>query len=363
MPRLRSFRWDSWATYTASKLGWNAPGVIAVDTETTGLGFYDRPFAATVSWRAPDGELRSGYFDLEADGWELRAQQLGEALRGTPVWVGHNLKFDLQKLLLCGAIEWADIERTEVHDTATIFHLLDENGKKALKHLAVSVLGIEDVIGVEVKSGPNKGTIRQVPREEHRLAQARKKLGLTKDDGYHLLPREVLIPYALRDTDFTLMLYEELLPRLERRGDEALVAAYRAEMAVSLVLLRMEQDGFALDLEYLDEVTSEYGVRVMNAVNELTALTGNPDLNPNAPVQLLAAFRKRGVRIDSTEVAELSKLDDPLARAVLAYRSDKKIHTTYLKALQKEQRNGIAHPNFNPLGARTGRMSSGGAKE
>jgi DNA polymerase I-like protein with 3'-5' exonuclease and polymerase domains len=80
-------------------------------------------------------------------------------------------------------------------------------------------------------------------------------------------------------------------------------------------------------------------------------------------VQLLQAFRKRGVRIDTTEAAELKKLDDDLARAVLRYREDKKIHTTYLRPLQLEQRDGIAHPNFNPTGARSGRMSSGGAKE
>lgn len=363
MPRLREFRYGSWALETAFRVGADRPAVIAVDTETTGLGFYDQPFAATVSWRNPAGELRSGYLDLETDEAGTRAALLGQMLRATPTWVGHNLKFDLQKLLLCGAIDWADIERADLHDTQTIYHLLDENGRKGLKHLAVTVLGWDDTISVEIKSGPNKGKCKQVPKEEHRLAEVRRKLKLTKDDGYHLLPREVLIPYALRDTDFTLRLFETLMPRLEGKDDPALLEWYRTEIDVLKVLLRMESDGFALDLEYLDEVTSEYGVRVLEAWGDIAAITGNPDLNPNASGQLLEAFRKRGVRIDTTEAAELRKLDDDLARAVLRYREDKKIHTTYLRPLQLEQRDGIAHPNFNPTGARSGRMSSGGAKE
>jgi DNA polymerase I-like protein with 3'-5' exonuclease and polymerase domains len=370
MPRLREFRYDRWASWAVGQVEQDRPGVIAYDTETTGLGFYDRPFGATVSWRAPGGgassargELKSAYFDLEGNGWEERARALGQVLRGTPAWVAHNAKFDQQKLLLIGAITWDDIARAELHDTQTIYHLLDENGRKGLKHLAVAVLGWDDTIEVEVKSGPNKGTKRAVPKEEHRLAEARRKLKLRKDDGYHLLPREVLIPYALRDTDFTLRLYEELMPRLERKNDPALLEAYRTEMDVQLVLLRMEQDGFALDLEYLDEVTSDYGVQVMEAWNEVVALTGNPDLNPNAPAQLLDAFRQRGQRLESTDRDTLAGLDDDLARAILRYRDVKKIHTTYLRPLQEEQRDGIAHPNFNPTGARSGRMSSGGAKE
>lgn len=363
MPRLREFRWGSWAACTWAWIDFDRPSIIALDTETTGLGFYDQPFAATLSWRGHDGELYSGYIDLESDESGVRRALLRRALTTVGAWVGHNLKFDLQKLLLAEALTWEDIERAELHDTQTIYHLLDENGRKGLKHLAVQELGWHDTIRVEVKSGKNKGTFKEVPKEEHRLAEARRKLKLTKDDGYHLLPREVLIPYALRDTDFTLRLYEELWPRLAGMGDEDLLDAYRTEIAVQLVLLRMEQDGFALDLEYLDEVTSEYGVRVMDDWNEIVRLTGNAELNPNAPAQLLAAFRTRGVRLEDTQAKTLASLDDDLARAVLRYREDKKIHTTYLKPLQDEQRDGIAHPNFNPLGARSGRMSSGGAKE
>jgi DNA polymerase I-like protein with 3'-5' exonuclease and polymerase domains len=241
--------------------------------------------------------------------------------------------------------------------------LLDENNTKGLKDLAVRVLGYDDTIEVEVKSGKNKGQMKKVPREQHQLNAVRRKLGLKKEDGYHLLPRDVLIPYALRDTDFTLQLYEVLMPKLEDKNDEALLQLYRDSMRLKRVLLRMEQDGFALDVPYTAETASEYGVRVMKKWDLVTELVGDPDFNPRSPAQVMAAFERRGIVLEDTQVKTLAKLDDDLARALLEYRSDFKIHTTYLLGLLREQRNGIIHPHFNDDGARTGRMSSSSAKE
>ena len=335
--------------------------VVAVDTETTGVGFYDEPFGATLTWRRPDGSLYSGYIDLEGPGREERIVLLRNILLDAHTWIFHNAKFDLQKLVLIGAITPEDISRVRLHDTQTIYVLIDENGRKGLKHLAATVLKVDETICVEVKSGPNKGTFKRVPKEEHKLSAVRRKLKLKKDDGYHLLPREVLVPYALKDTEFTLLLFEKLMPQLEGLGDERLLELYREFMQLKLVLLEMEADGFDIDIPYLECITSEYGVKVMEGWERIVKLTGNPDLNPQSPAQILDAFAKRGVTLESTAVDVLRDVDDELAEALLQYRSDKKIHTTYLVALQKEQRNGRVHPNFNDDAARTGRMSSSAA--
>lgn len=358
MPRLREFRWRAWATHSYETYLRTMPNIVAVDTETTGVGFYDEPFAATLTWRTPEG-LQSAYFDLEAAGREDRIQQLWSMLNEVPAWVFHNSKFDLQKLQLIGALP--DPAEHELHDTQTLWTLIDENSRKGLKHLAVHVLGVDNTIEVEIKSGPNKGKTKRVPKEEHHLAAVRRKLKLKKADGYHLLPREVLIPYALKDTEFTLRLFETLMPRLEAIGDPRLLELYREFMKLKLVLLDMEADGFKLDMDYLNETTSEYGVRVMEGWDNIVTLTGNPELNPQSPAQLIEAFAARGVILESTAEAVLKGLDDDLARALLQYRSDKKIHTTYLRALQEEQRDGFVRPNFNDDAARTGRMSSSAA--
>lgn len=364
MPRLREFRWDAWALAAIRAFIEDEPSIIAIDTETTGLGFYDEPFAATLTWRGKSGELRSWYFDLEdPENRDVRIMWLRDILVGAPAWVFHNAKFDLQKLELIGAIDADTLERVELHDTQTAYMLLDENSSKRLKDLAVRILGYDDTIEVEVKSGPNKGTMKRVPKEQHRLNATRRKLGLKKEDGYHLLPREVLIPYALRDTEFTLQLHEILQPRLAAKEDEALLKLYRDSMRLKRALLRMEADGFNIDVPYTERMASEYGQKVIEGWAQIVELVGNEDFNPRSPAQLKRAFKARGIELEDTQEKTLAELDDELARALLQFRSDSKIHTTYLLALLREHRDGRMHPNFNDDGARTGRMSSSSAKE
>jgi len=342
VPRFREFRWDSWAYRALDRHRELRPDAVAVDTETTGLGFYDSAFCATLTWPGPGG-LESYYIDLEDGDAAPRLRILSEILTTTPVWVFHNAKFDLQKLILSEAITW-EHSNWDIEDTQTLAHLLNENERKALKHLARVVLG-EDT------------------GEEEALKKVRRKLGLKKADGYQHIPREYIVPYALKDTEFTYSLWKILRHKLSAKNDGALVKLYEQEMELTKVLLRMESNGLALDLEYLDETTSEYGERVMRGWQKIVALTGKPELNPQSPVQLKQAFADRGVFIESTAVDELGKLEDELAKEILAYRSDKKMHTTYLKTLQDEQRAGLVHPWFNATGARTGRMSSSSAKE
>jgi DNA polymerase I-like protein with 3'-5' exonuclease and polymerase domains len=359
VPRLKKYKWDWWADAAAIAHRADQPGIIAVDTETSGVGFYDMPFAATVTWRSPSGELRNWYFELEQEPYTLTA--LREILDNTPAWVFHNSKFDLQKLKLIGAVTDDILDNVELHDTQTMYVLLDENGRKGLKHLAVRVLGVDNTVEVEIKSGPNKGTKKRVPKEEHQLAAVRRKLKLKKEDGYHLLPREVLIPYALKDTEFTLLLYEALKPRLETLSDPRVLELYREFMELKIVLLDMEADGLKLNMDYLRETASEYGVKVMEGWDKIVTLTGKPELNPQSPAQLTQAFAERGVRLESTAESVLKGVNDELASDLLQYRSDKKIHTTYLTTLIDEQLDGIVHPNFNDDAARTGRMSSSAA--
>lgn len=373
MPRLKNYKWESWARHVVDTFDADKPDTVAIDTETTGVGFYDEPFAATLTWRRPDGSLFNGYISLDPeDEFLLRGVKtqnmrwLGQTvllhvLSHTPKWVFHNSKFDLQKLKLIRAITDGMLERMELHDTQTIYTLIDENGRKGLKHLAATVLKVDGTIEVEIKSGPNKGTFKRVPKEEHQLAAVRRKLKLKKEDGYHLLPREFIVPYALKDTEFTLLLWEKLLPQLEAVGDPRLLELYREFMELKLALLDMEADGFALDMPYLQETASEYGVKVMEGWERIVDLTGNPELNPQSPAQLLEAFAKRGVKLESTAESALREVTDDLAAELLQYRSDKKIHTTYLRALLDEQRDGIVNPNFNDDAARTGRMSSSAA--
>jgi DNA polymerase I-like protein with 3'-5' exonuclease and polymerase domains len=143
-------------------------------------------------------------------------------------------------------------------------------------------------------------------------------------------------------------------------------------------LLRMEANGFALDLEYLRETASEWGVKVLEAEQEIRECAGDGELNPGSTDQLTAAFEKLGVTLESTDEDHLQRVITQyggptgydqatalamLAQAVLDWRRAKKLYQTYLIGLMEIQRDGIAHPNFNDDAAKTGRMSSSTAKE
>lgn len=343
MPRLRRFKWGEWAASTFGMYGLHAPDVVAVDTETSGIAFHDRAFCVTLSWRAPGGELHSAYIDTDEDESGTRAAMVKRMLETTPTWVFHNAKFDLQKLDLGGMLP--SMEGHTLHDTQVIFNLINENERKALKILAKKVLGEET-------------------NEDEKLKVVRRKLKLTKDDGYHLLPREVVIPYAMKDTEFTLRLYEKLWPQFVKlaENDEQLYDVYDEEIRVSEVLRKWEANGFRLDVPYLETTTDEYSIKVMEGWGRIQKISGvNDPKFPNSPQQILKAFAARGIPLADTQESTLSKLDDELAVALLEYRSDKKMHKTYLKNLLDEQVEGVIHPWFNPSGARTGRMSSGSA--
>ena len=340
MPRFREFRWDSWAEWAYERT--RGVEAVAIDTETSGLGFHDGPFCATLTW-SKDGLLESAYIDLETpEGLRERQYWLTRILENADVWIFHNAKFDLQKLILADVIRADQIQFHTIHDTQTIWHLLDENDRKALKYLARKHLGEET-------------------NEEAVLKKVRRKLGLKKEHGYQHIPREFIVPYALKDTEFTYRLWELGMQKLERLGDPDLLALYRREIELTKVLLRMEANGLGLDMQYLEATEAEYAGRVMEGWLKVVDLTGKPDLNPQSPDQLKEAFEARGIYLDSTAVNVLRGLDDELAEAILEYRSDKKIHTTYLAGLLREQRDGVVHPWFNSVGPRTGRMSSGSA--
>jgi DNA polymerase I-like protein with 3'-5' exonuclease and polymerase domains len=331
------------------------PTTIAVDTETEGVEFYDRPFCVTIAWYRDDGDYTGYYFELPD-----YAHVVKEILLSTPEWVFHNAKFDLQKLVLAGILDRSDIQPERFEDTEAIAHLLDEHQSKGLKSLAVNVLGIDDTVEVEIKSGPNKGQMRKVPREKVALDAARKEAGLTAADGYHLLPRSVVIPYAIMDAVLTMQLYGRLRPELARFTD--LSDLYEHELRLTLALLDIEAAGMALDMDYLEATTKEYARLCVMSELKIRDMT-NEDFLPTSWQQVLAELHRRGHNIENTQSETLEALDDEFAREILNLRTLRKIHGTYLQNMLDSQRGGIIHPNFRQHGTKTGRMSSGEAEE
>ena len=306
---------------------------LAVDCETTGVTFFDTPFCVTIAWKEgkDDCVTRSRIF------W-LPDPALAPILAGAEELVFHNAKFDLQKLALAGLISPDSLDPLSVYDTECLAHLLDEHRRKGLKFLAREILGEET-------------------DEEEVIRKERRRLKLTKKDGYDKLPREIIEPYARKDAEFTLRLHDLLRPQVE--GSENLSRLNRLEQRLTLTLLRMETRGMGVAVEYVEETAREYASKALTLELFIRDMVGTEEFNPASPKQVGEAFAELGIALESTDKATLGTTDHALAKAILELRTLKKMHGTYLKAILDEQRDGILHPSYRQHGTRTGRMSSG----
>jgi DNA polymerase I-like protein with 3'-5' exonuclease and polymerase domains len=346
MPRIKEYNYSYLAERCYDQWYDDQPQAIAVDTETKGLSWYDEPFAATVAW---DG----GSWYLELD--DKTSFEVLRELLTTPSLVFHNAKFDLQKLIMSGSLARDQLTPERIEDTEAIHHLLWEHKPKRLKAMAKDLLGVNT-------------------DETDAIKKARKKLKLTKDDGYHLLPRAVVVPYAVKDAEYTWRLYEMLKGRLK---DEEL-DLYHLEMELCLVLLDVEAAGMRVDTNYVEKTTKEYAGKILATDLRIADLTGlrvwtpekqgqkTPEgcINLNSWQQLLPVLHERGIMVDATGNDILQPYaDEPFVAAILERRNLTKTYGTYLLGIKRETRDGIIHPNFRQHGTKTGRMSSGGAED
>jgi DNA polymerase-1 len=311
--------------------------LLAIDTETSGVGWYDEAFMISVAWYN-DG-LRTLVIDerdLSEDRWHREVDGIIEMLQETNKIIMHNAKFDIQKLCRLGIP--LSIFKDKFEDTQALAHLINEQQSTSLKYLARTVLG--------------EGT-----DEDEVLKVWRRKNKIKKEEGYEPIPNEILAPYAAKDAEFTLRLYEVLRNQLP----SDLQALYQIEKELTISLLGIEAKGMRIDNEYVKQQRKEYGDKLYRIKHRIGTIAGK-EFNPQSPKQIIEYFTQRGVRVAATDKATLSKVDDELARLIVELREANKIKTTYFDGLYDEVKDGILHPNFRQHGTKTGRMSSGAAE-
>jgi DNA polymerase I-like protein with 3'-5' exonuclease and polymerase domains len=273
-------------------------------------------------------------------------------------WVFHNAKFDLQKCLLAGILRRDEITPDRFHDTEALAHLQDADRIKRLKWLGENLLGI-----------PNT--------EQEELKKAMRKHKLKLEDGFHLLPREVLIPYAVQDVVLTIKLFHHMYDDVMRWPE--LQTLYNHEMELTLTLLDMESRGMKLDLDYVNKTFEQLAKEYIGAERNLSSIVNKPigpdakagEFNPDSSPQIKDFFVALGYSTPFTTKqgnpsygkAFLATCDHPISAALTEYRRVAKLKNTYFLAMIREQRDGILHPNIRQHGTRTGRMSSGGVED
>lgn len=308
--------------------------IIAVDTETTGLDYYEDKIVG-ISLTLPQADkhvyIPVGYAD------QLPREYVLDGLRGYLEnekygKVLHNYVFDAHMLLSHGVqmkgLRW---------DTQTAMALLNENEMSfALKNLATKYLAEPSDTFAEL---------------------------FGKDAKFAEVPLDIALVYAAKDTDLTWRLYEFQRKHLAKMPN---VLNYYETIEVPLLdaIVDMERTGFAIDTEYAKTYGEEMKLEIDAKEKSLIKAFG--DININSPAQLKPALEQiTKQKLDSTDAKKVLKplaKEFPAVAELLEYKGLTKLYSTYISVLPDliHPKTGRLHARFNPMGARTGRFSSGG---
>ncbi|MCK5545851.1 MAG: DNA polymerase I, partial [Rhodospirillaceae bacterium] len=338
-------------------------GIVAVDTETTGLDSMEADLVGvSLSYKpgqgayiplAHRGAPAQGAFDLgDGEGNKnagapkqieiKKALAILKPLLEDPgvLKVGQNIKYD-QVILARGGIDVAPVD-----DTMVISYVLEGGlhghgmDELALLHLGVETIKFKDVAG----TGKSKVTFDYVSLDK-------------------------ALDYAAEDADITLQLHQLLKPRLV---DEHMVSVYEnIERPLISVLADMETNGILVDVKILKNLSDDFSKRLGILEKEIHSLAGR-EFNIASPKQLGEILfdelgleggkksKKTGAWSTGADVLdELSHAHD-LPKHVLGWRQLAKLKSTYTDALQNQINpvTGRVHTSYSMAGTSTGRLAS-----
>jgi len=340
--------------------------LIAQDTETTGLHWYENKafgLAIAAANQEPDGEwvMMSKYFDLR-DTPQRMIRALGKELclsKGRIV--NHNMKFDAHFLREAGfTLPAGHMECTSVREA-----LIDEH------RLSYSLDAIcKDHLGEGKTEGIYEELASMFGGKPTRDVQMK---------NLHRAPVELASKYATPDPELAIKLWIWQEKEINRQGLEQV---WDLERRLMPVLIDMEKEGVAVDVDQTERAIKDIDVRVDMAQDALNKLAGKP-VNANSPVQMRALFkaekgedgkwRAEGFPLEETDAGNPS-MDADVLRSMVAAGSDRARHVLSLRKLIKgrsflkdhimgHQHDGRVYPNYNQtkddrgLGTGTGRFS------
>ncbi len=328
-------------------------GILAIDTETTGLTPAKAELVG-VCLAVEIGEAayvplqhKSGEADLFGNGGgEIKQIALPRALEILKPYledpailkIGQNIKYDWQM------IAQHDVFMVSMEDTMLLSYVLDGGSHShGMDALSKMMLG-HDPIPYKAVTGSGKAQIT-----------------------FDYVPLEKALEYAAEDADVTLRLYYILKERLIA---EKMVRVYEdIERPLIPVIAQMELNGIKVDPLILKEMSSRFGQKLEILEKDIYALAGH-EFNVASPKQLggilfeemgLEGGKKTKTGDWSTSADVLEKLSEhEIVQKVLDYRSMAKLKSTYTDALQVQinPKTGRVHTSFHMSGTSTGRLSS-----
>lgn len=294
--------------------------------------------------------------------------------------IGHNLKFDMHVMARLGIV----IKTKDLFDTMVASWLCDENTPNGLKENTQEIWGIDQTHFKEVTNDvPN-----EIKKEFGYKANQKVTFDLVLiDDGS---------PYALDDAFFTWINYLYWLDRLEEEGMNKIFKRYHVKFLRTL--FRMEERGVTVDTERLNEMKTEIEEDTERLMYEMQDLAG-VEFNAGSSQQLgellfayvpekklskdpdytsplientfgLRPISKTASGAPQTNANTLYKLSKmeyknkrkkqgvEFCKKLLEYKKLAKLKSAFIDGmLEQLYEDGKAHPNFNIIGADSGRIS------
>ncbi len=172
--------------------------------------------------------------------------------------------------------------------------------------------------------------------------------------------------YKVRENTYLPQLYKMLLKKIQEYNMEKLY--YEVELPLCRVLANMEQHGFKVNLEMLDELAAKFKGEIEKNQKDIFELSGE-EFNINSPKQLgKILFEKLDLPVikktktgysTNAEVLEQLSEKHPVIDKILYYRQLTKLYSTYVEGLKNVVGiDGKIHSNFNQTVTTTGRLSS-----
>lgn len=344
--------------------------MIEFDVETTGLQpwsqnqtaflycFYD---GATLASLENTSENKS-----EIQAWFDRGAADPEGLRA---W---NTKFDrafaeADGFKVPGDGKW--------HDGMVVAHTIDERRSVALKGVAKDLFGAD---AADDQAAVKDWLTKERARRKKAAHDAGEEL---VEPNYSDVPMEIMEPYAREDVILTRKVSDVFDTVLDQKPDLKKVVEFEREAMDALYAI--EKRGLPADPDgyrRLEQEVIENLERLDERVQELATEGGIEDFNPKSTPQIIAALKARGADLSymsdkngkpSADAENLRAVDDELAAAILEFRSEYKVLSTYVRpmigrhyesSMRMWKEPFIApddriHANYRQVGARTGRMS------
>lgn len=319
--------------------------VVAVDTETTGLKWYENEIIG-ISVFCPTSDIW-GYMPItDTSDLETCKEIMWEWNEKTIV-IMHNAKFDMHFMGMDPRFV-----KFKLLDTAIMIHLYDSRLKKAMAKAEPHFLGTDS-------------------KRQYLDTPARKKIWTWDVD--------LIMRYASNDVLVTYQLAEELLILLKRKE---LLKLLHKDMKFLGVVWGAEREGIGIDFDFIEKSCAVLQKDEDELAQELFDSCGQT-FNWRSPWQLSKAiYEGLGIQkpknpfadadgIDRSKLADkglykscctstfllTEKVHHPLGELVAALREAAKMRKYIEGYAELAQADGRVHANFNITGTRTGRLS------